>query len=87
MSMPALPNQPRLTTSDTDVADEVSFRRFVAEHLAAQTLAAQRTEWYVRSTRSAVLILTALAIVGLIAGLIFGIVAATADEAASGFGY
>src|SRR3712207_637547 len=31
--------------------DDAVFRRFVARHLATQTLSQQRAEWYARSTR------------------------------------
>lgn len=78
---PALPTEPRALEVTGDLADEMVFRRFVAQNLAAQTLSAQRTEWYARSTRLAVHVLAWLGVLGVILGFIFGIIAATSGPA------
>lgn len=79
MTMPALPTQPLTTPTDADLSDDVVFRRLQVEHLAAQTLAVQRTEWFVRSIRFMVMFWFTLFIVSLVIGLIWGIVIATSE--------
>ncbi|TFV52657.1 hypothetical protein [Blastococcus sp. TF02A-35] len=82
MTMPALPAQPLTAPTEVDVTDEVAFRRYVAEHVAAQTLAMQRTEWYLKSVRLMIMIMLGLLIASIVIGFVFGIIAATAEERA-----
>lgn len=85
-NFPALPTGPRMVEVTGDLTSDAVFRKFVAQNLAAQTLAAQRTEWYARSTRLAVHVLAWIAVIGVIAGLILAITAVTGDDP-SPYGY
>ena len=87
MTAPALPTKPRTTPSDADLTDDVVFRRLQAEHLAAQTLAAQRTEWFVRSIRLMVMIWFTIFIASVIIGFIWGLVIATAEPEPEPFNF
>lgn len=77
---PVLPASSKAPPVPDDLTDDSAWRRFQAQHLAAQTLALQRTEWYAKSIRMSVLVLAFLAVAGLIVGLIFGIIAAGGDD-------
>jgi hypothetical protein len=77
---PALPTAPQPLVVPDDLADDSAWRRYQAQHLAAQTLALQRTEWYAKSIRVSAMVLAFLAVAGLVLGLIFGIIAAGGDD-------
>lgn len=90
MESPALPAKPYFDADELgfDPTDEVSFRSFQARHLAAQTLSAQRTEWYARSIRIMVMVWFVLFLIGLAIAVVVGIAAATSDpEPISRFSY
>lgn len=86
LTTPALPTQPYTLPVEGDLMDEVGFRRFLAEHVKAQTLAAQRTEWYARSVRLMVLVWFVLFLISLVVAFIWGIVIATSEPEPDPFG-
>lgn len=88
MPMPALPTKPMTVPTGADLSDDIVFRRLQIKHLAVQTLAVQRTEWFVRSIRIMVLIWFVLFIISVVIGFVWGIVVATSEpEPADAFGF
>ena len=70
-----LPTAPRTGPVPADLTGDAAWRQFQAQHLAAHTLALQRTEWYAKSIRISGAVLAVLAVAGLILGLVLGLTA------------
>jgi hypothetical protein len=70
----SLPASPVLVKVEGDLADEETFRRFMARTAATQTISLQRTEWYARSVRMYVAIWFWVTLIGAIIAIILMIV-------------
>jgi hypothetical protein len=70
-SPPALP---KVLEVEGDLADDLVFRRFIARQSSSQTLAARRTEWYARSSRSILLFWSWFTAISVVVGIILMIV-------------
>jgi len=79
------PQSPSVNEVEGNLQDEAVWRRFQAAHVSAQTLSAQRREWYARSVRLYVLWWFWLTVVGAVVGLILlaVLVAATNGDPSS----
>jgi hypothetical protein len=76
----APPERPIVHHVEDDISDDAAWRLLQARHIRAQTLSLQRTEWFVRSVRTYVLIWFWLSVVGaVVAGVLVAIFAGSSD--------